>query len=425
MHFRYGRISSLLFVIYACVALTTASFSSAAQAGVSSWNQNKYASLVVDGSTGAVIRQQNAGKLRHPASLTKLMTLYVTFLAIDKNKLRMNERFTVSRHAAARPPSKLYLKAGSTIAVRDLINALAIKSANDAAAVLAEGISGSEPEFAKLMTKVASHLGMKKTQFRNASGLHHPAQVTTAYDMARLAIAMKRDFPQYYHIFKKNSFTYKGKTYSSHNNVVKNNAWADGLKTGYINASGFNLVTSAYKNNKRLIGVVMGGNTAGERDAFMVSMLNKAFGSSSLASNGQRINVSRNAAAAMSGGVTPKAVLKPGSSYALASAQTADDEPNVTVKLKPNIKKAAKPIQVASAAPVPVRAKPQRVAQHYRAAVTVLEHEESGKVSKRTETYPVQASPFVTPAGPKEVAAYYDRAKSSQSNTNSFGFKPY
>jgi D-alanyl-D-alanine carboxypeptidase len=241
-------------------------------------DRNKHASLVVDGETGAVIRHQYANETRHPASLTKMMTLYIAFLALEKQKLRLKQQFTVSAHAAAQPPSGVGLRTGETVAVQDLILALIIKSANDAAAALAEGISGSEPRFAALMNKVAAHLGMERTRFYNASGLHDERQVTTAYDMARLAIALKRDFPQYYHLFKKTSFRFKGRLYASHNHVVRNYKWADGLKTGYVRQSGFNLVTTAAKGDKTLVGVVLGGVSARERDARMVAMLEKTFG---------------------------------------------------------------------------------------------------------------------------------------------------
>ncbi|MET0156180.1 MAG: D-alanyl-D-alanine carboxypeptidase family protein [Rickettsiales bacterium] len=424
---KHASISIRIVAFWACVAVLFGGMSSA-YAGVGAWNQNKYASLVVDGQTGAVIRQQNAGKLRYPASLTKLMTLYVTFLALQKGKLNMNERFVVSAHAASRPPSKLFLRAGSTVAVRDLVNALAIKSANDAASVLAEGISGSEPEFARLMTKVASRLGMRQTQFRNASGLHDPAQYTTAYDMARLAIAMKRDFPQYYYVFKKDSFVYNGQTHYSHNNVTRNYAWVDGLKTGFVNASGFNLVTSAYKNNRRLIGVVMGGNTAGERDSFMVSMLNDAFnGSNVAANNNNRLRVNNGASAvamasAVSGAASlpaPALKLKPDlSSFAVAAASN-DVDPDVTMQLKPSVpsrrpavaaaapRYMPAPIQVASVAPP---RSPAQVAPQYRpAVVTVLQYGyDSPKSAAQQPRYSApRVSPFVTPSGPEEVAAYY------------------
>jgi D-alanyl-D-alanine carboxypeptidase len=237
----------------------------------------KYSSLVINADTGVILHQNEAGKSRYPASLVKIMTLYLTFQAIENGKLSMDSKLKVSAKAAAQAPSKLGLREGSHIAVKDAILALIIKSANDIAVVLAESIEGTEAQFAKKMTATAKKLGMNHTNFVNASGLHNQKQVTTAFDMARLAVALRRDYPTYYPLFNTSKFVYNGAVYTSHNRVTKTYRGADGLKTGFINASGFNLVTSASRNGNNIIGVVFGGQTTKRRDQQMVKLLDKAF----------------------------------------------------------------------------------------------------------------------------------------------------
>lgn len=237
----------------------------------------KFSSLVIDAKTGVVLHQKNAGEIRHPASLVKMMTLYMTFQALERGKLSMDTNLKVSAHAAAQPASKLYLKAGSTIPVREAILALSVKSANDVAVVLAEAIGGTEENFAAQMTRMAKKLGMSKTNFVNASGLHNKRQVTAAYDMAKLAVALRRDYPKYYTIFDRTQFSFKGQKYVTHNRVAANYPGADGLKTGFVNASGFNLVTSAKRGNTSIVGVVIGGTSSKNRDRQMMKLLDQAF----------------------------------------------------------------------------------------------------------------------------------------------------
>jgi D-alanyl-D-alanine carboxypeptidase len=237
----------------------------------------RFASILLDGRTGQVLEESNADAITYPASLTKIMTLYMVFEALEKGKLRADQRFPVSQHAAAQAPSKLDLKAGETVAVQDLILALITKSANDAAVVIAEGMAGSEFEFARRMTKRARELGMSRTTFRNASGLPNPHQQTTARDMATLGRAMWRDHPRRYRYFATDEFVWKGQIHHNHNGLLGRYDGVDGIKTGFINASGFNLVASAERNGRRLIGVVMGGTTARGRDARMASLLDAGF----------------------------------------------------------------------------------------------------------------------------------------------------
>ena len=231
-------------------------------------------SIIIDADSGEILSSSAADQLRYPASLTKVMTLYITFDALEKGLIRMDDKLPVSRNAANRSPSKLGLRAGEKISVRDAIMALVIKSANDCATVLAEGLGYSEENFAKTMTKVARELGMKNTTFKNASGLPNRAQKTTARDMALLGAAMYHHFPQYYKLFSAKKFTYKGKTYYTHNHLLKSFEGADGMKTGFTNAAGFNIITSAERNGNRVIAVTMGHDTAKLRDRKVAKLMN-------------------------------------------------------------------------------------------------------------------------------------------------------
>jgi D-alanyl-D-alanine carboxypeptidase len=237
----------------------------------------KYASFVIDAESGQVLHQANADTRNYPASLTKMMTLYLVFEALHEKKWSLNKRLKVSARAARQPASKLALKRGTTIRVRDAILALVTKSANDVASVIAEGMSGSERNFGLKMTAKARKLGMSRTTFRNASGLPNRAQLSTARDMGTLARALIRDYPQYYHYFSTESFRYGGLTHKNHNKLLKSYSGADGIKTGYIRASGFNLVASVERDDRRLIGVVFGGKSSGSRNRHMTSLLDKGF----------------------------------------------------------------------------------------------------------------------------------------------------
>jgi D-alanyl-D-alanine carboxypeptidase len=237
----------------------------------------KYSSIVIDAETGATVSEHDADSPNYPASLTKMMTLYLTFESLEQGKLHLDQRFSVSPHAANQAPSKLGLEPGDTIALRDLILALVTHSANDAAVVLAEGQAGSEGAFAERMTAKAHALGMASTTFYNASGLPEPDQLTTARDLARLARGLYHDFPKEYAYFATEEFTYKGVSYANHNHLMSAFRGMDGIKTGYIRASGFNLAASAVRDNRRLIGVVMGGESAHSRDLKMAELLNTAF----------------------------------------------------------------------------------------------------------------------------------------------------
>ena len=237
----------------------------------------RYAAIVVDAQTGEILHSENPDALRYPASLTKIMTLFMIFEAIDRKKIRFDTEWRVSAFAAGQSPTKLGLQAGRTIPVRDVVLGLITKSANDAAVVAAENLAGTEQAFAAQMTERARKLGMSRTTFRNASGLPNPGQQTTAADLSRLARALIRNFPHHYQLFSTSHFTYAGTTHHNHNRFMQWYDGADGLKTGYIHASGFNLAASATRNDRRLVGVVMGGPSAGWRDDRMGQIMDAAF----------------------------------------------------------------------------------------------------------------------------------------------------
>ena len=234
-------------------------------------------SIVIDAETGRILSEMNADAITYPASLTKMMTLYLTFEALNAGRLRLDQYLPVSSEAASKSPTKLHLVPGDSVQVHDLILGIVTKSANDAAAVLAEGLAGSEPAFADRMTAKARQLGMTSTVYRNASGLPDPEQRTTARDVAQLALALYHDFPREYRYFATREFFFRGRVILTHNHLLDWYEGADGIKTGYIGASGFNLAASAVRNGHRLIGVVMGGASAGSRDREMAALLDQGF----------------------------------------------------------------------------------------------------------------------------------------------------
>ncbi|MCP3444898.1 serine hydrolase [Bradyrhizobium sp. CCGUVB14] len=233
----------------------------------------KFASIIVDGNSGTVLQSNSPDGLRHPASLTKIMTLYLLFERLESGKMKLDTEMPVSQHAADQDPTKLNLRAGQTIRVEDAIKGLVTRSANDAAVVIAEAIGGDEDDFAAMMTRKARALGMSKTVYRNANGLPNDEQVTTARDQATLGRAIQERFPRYYRFFSTTSFTWRGEQIRNHNHLLGSVEGVDGIKTGYTRASGFNLVTSMRRGNRHLIGVVLGGRSGGSRDAIMRNLL--------------------------------------------------------------------------------------------------------------------------------------------------------
>ncbi len=255
----------MAFVIVASAFL---SISRTAEAG--------YAHYIYDVQSGKVLASQNGETLNHPASLTKMMTLYLTFEALRTGRLHWDDRIVMTKNAASKIPFKLGVPAGQTITVREAVYGMAIRSANDAAAAMGDHLGGSEERFGAIMTRKARQLGMRSTVFRNASGLPDKAQVTTARDMAVMALSLIRDYPREYKIFSQRSFSFRGRTIKGHNNLMYRYPGMDGIKTGFINASGYNLASAVDVNGRRVIGVVLGGKTARQRDNRMADLLDQA-----------------------------------------------------------------------------------------------------------------------------------------------------
>lgn len=240
-----------------------------------------YAAIVVDVNSGNVLHEANADEIRHPASLTKIMTLFMLFERLESGKLTLESLLRVSEHAASQSPTRIGLQDDGTISVEDAIKAMITRSANDAAVVVAENLAGSEAEFARQMTRKARALGMSKTVYRNASGLPDSEQVTTARDQAILGRAIQERFPRYYRYFSTRSFTFRGRRIGNHNRLLGRIEGVDGIKTGYTRASGFNLVTSMRRGSRHVVAVVLGGASAGSRDARMVQLVNRHIESAS------------------------------------------------------------------------------------------------------------------------------------------------
>lgn len=266
-------VMMLLIIALACPSVAQAARKKSKQPVAN----DKYAALVIDADTGEVLKADHADSQRHPASLTKMMTMLMVFDALAEKRLRLTDYIRISNHAATRPPSKIGIRAGGKIRVDDALRSVSVKSANDIAAAVAEAIAGSESRFAQRMNVRARSIGMKNTHFVNASGLHSPYQVTTARDMAVLARYLIATYPSYYRYFGVRSFSYGGRTHNNHNKLLGRYDGMDGMKTGYISQSGFNLVASVRRGDRRLIGVVFGGRTGRSRDDHMASILDAAF----------------------------------------------------------------------------------------------------------------------------------------------------
>lgn len=258
-----------------CAAIVAFAAALASASGNQASANEKYAAIVVDHQTGKVLFSRHADGRRYPASLTKIMTLYLLFDELKAGRTKLTDRIVMSKHAASMPPSKLGLKPGSTIAVQDAIKALVTKSANDVAAAVGEHIAGTESAFARRMTRKARSIGMRRTTFRNASGLPDSKQATTARDMATLGRSIMSNHPKYYKYFSTRSFKYRGRAYGNHNRLLGKVKGVDGIKTGYTRASGFNLTSSVRRNNKHIVAVVMGGRTGRSRNDHMASLISQ------------------------------------------------------------------------------------------------------------------------------------------------------
>jgi len=320
-----------------------------------------FSSIIVDGNSGATLSANNPDASRHPASLTKIMTLYLLFERLDAGKMKLDSEMNVSEHASEQAPTKLGLRPGQTIAVEDAIKGLVTRSANDAAVVIAEAIAGDEGDFAKLMTRKARALGMTKTVYRNASGLPDDEQVTTARDQSTLGRAIQDRFPRYYRYFSTTAFNYHGHSIRNHNRLLGNVEGVDGIKTGYTRASGFNLVTSMRRGNRHLVGVVMGGRSGGSRDAIMRGLLaenlEKAATKRTVAAIAERNSTDANADVAEA-----EAASRPTQTVqAQGAVQVASAEPGAAAPVRSTAPASRSIIANAAAAVPPPQAKAEQI----------------------------------------------------------------
>jgi len=324
--------------------------------GFLSGGHASYSAIVVDANSGRTIYGRNEDELRHPASVTKVMTLYLLFEQLEKGRLRLDSPLMISQHAAAQAPSKLGLAPGETIDVENAIKAVVTKSANDIACAIAENIGGDEESFAHMMTQKAHALGMSRTHYANASGLPNPQQITTAHDLAILGRAIQDRFPRYYRYFATHNFAYQGANHRNHNHLLGRIEGVDGIKTGYTRASGFNLLTSVRRGNRHIVAVVMGGRTAGARDQAMASLIEEHVASGAPLRTARAITENETATVAENRSEPETLPTRPIEPQKLAYAEPAptpvadiDDDRTASIPAP-----ATKPARVAAVAPAPV-----------------------------------------------------------------------
>jgi D-alanyl-D-alanine carboxypeptidase len=320
-----------------------------------------FSSIIVDANSGATLASNSPDGIRHPASLTKIMTLYLLFERLESGKMTLDTEMPVSEHASEQAPTKLGLRPGQTIRVEDAIKGIVTRSANDAAVVIAEAIGGDEEDFAKMMTRKARSLGMVRTTYVNANGLPDDQQVTTARDQATLGRAIQDRFPRYYRYFSTLAFSYHGQTIRNHNHLLGSVEGVDGIKTGYTRASGFNLVTNLRRGNRHLVGVVMGGRSGGSRDATMRSLLaenlDKAATTRTVAAITERSPADANADVAEDAAQSrPTQTVQVDGAVQVASASSEPAAPP-PVRSSPPVQKSS--VLAAAAAAVPPPAKPE------------------------------------------------------------------
>jgi D-alanyl-D-alanine carboxypeptidase len=355
-----------------------------------------YADIVIDANSGTVLHATNPDASRHPASLTKIMTLYLLFEQLEAGKLKLDSALKVSAEAAGQSPTKLGLKPGSTLAAEEAIKGMVTRSANDAAVVVAEAIAGSESDFAHLMTRKAQALGMKGTVYKNASGLPNDDQVTTARDQAILGRAIQERFPRYYKYFSIRSFTFRGQSISNHNHLLGKVDGVDGIKTGYISASGFNLVTSVHRGGRYLVAVVMGGSSGASRDARMRDLITEKITLASIKRTAPMVAEAEHPARNSETAVVAKAEAKPEPMVVIKSESrpapmaVAKAEPKVANKIdvKAEPKGEAKPgprFAVASAVSFPARI-------HAAAPTTEPTQSEAAATATLTQTHVIIGS---------------------------------
>ena len=366
-----------------------------------------FASIIVDANSGATLQSNNPDAIRRPASLTKIMTLYLLFERLEAGKMKLDSQMEVSEHASEQAPTKLGLKPGQTLRVEDAIKGLVTRSANDAAVVIAEALAGDEDNFAKLMTRKARALGMSKTTYRNASGLPNDDQLTTARDQATLGRAIQDRFPRYYRYFATSTFVYRGHAIRNHNRLLGNVEGVDGIKTGYTRASGFNLVTSMRRGNRHLVGVVLGGRSGGSRDAIMRNLL---------AENLEKAPASAPSppsASAAQAKAMPRSPKRPRSESVQVQGAVqvaASAEPGLDAMSQSRSVAPAKPSLMAAAAAAlpPLPAKPQAAAKPEPAPLTsgVIQTQPISAIPGSAEPMkPVRVKTVQVKAGPIKLAS--------------------
>ena len=362
-----------------------------------------FSSIIVDGNSGATLAATNPDAIRHPASLTKIMTLYLLFERMDAGRLKLDTEMSVSEHASDQAPTKLGLHPGQSIRVEDAIKGLVTRSANDAAVVIAEAIAGDEDSFAKLMTRKARSLGMSRTTYRNASGLPDDDQVTTARDQATLGRAIQDRFPRHYRFFSTLTFNYHGQSIRNHNHLLGSVEGVDGIKTGYTRASGFNLVTSMRRGNRHLVGVVLGGRSGSSRDATMRSLLaenlEKAATKRTVATINERNTADTSADVAEAGGdSSPPPMAQPQAPVQVASADGAGT--SAVRSLSP----ASQPLSLGLAAAAVPAVKPR--AEPVPLTSGVIQPQSIAAIPGSTEPMkPVKVKTVQVKAGPLKLAS--------------------
>jgi D-alanyl-D-alanine carboxypeptidase len=363
----------------------------------------QFSSIIVDGNSGAVLASNNPDGIRRPASLTKIMTLYLLFERLESGKMKLDTEMDVSEHASEQAPTKLGLRPGQTLKVEDAIKGLVTRSANDAAVVIAEAIAGDEEEFARLMTRKARALGMSKTTYRNASGLPNDEQLTTARDQATLGRAIQDRFPRYYRYFATSVFNYRGQAIRNHNRLLGNVEGIDGIKTGYTRASGFNLVSSMRRGNRHLVGVVLGGRSGGSRDAIMRNLL---------AENLDKAATKRTVAAITernpNGGAVEMAEADTAPSRVMAEATQSEPGPAAT-QMTRSIGPAKPSLMAAAAAALPspsAKVEPQAKPEPAPLTSGVIQTQPISAIPGSAEPMkPVKVKTVQVKAGPMKLAA--------------------
>jgi len=371
----------------------------------------QFSSIIVDGNSGATLSSNNPDGIRHPASLTKIMTLYLLFERLDAGKMKLDTEMDVSERASEQAPTKLGLRPGQTIKVEDAIKGLVTRSANDAAVVIAEAIAGDEDDFAKLMTRKARALGMTKTVYRNANGLPNDEQVTTARDQATLGRAIQDRFPRYYRYFSTSVFNYHGQSIRNHNRLLGNVEGVDGIKTGYTRASGFNLVTSMRRGNRHLVGVVLGGRSGGSRDAIMRNLLaenlEKGATTRTVAAITERNSADANFDVADAAASRPAETVQASGGFAASEPSLASATTRSVAPAKPSLMAAAAAaLPPAPAKPEPSKFEPQAKPEPAPLTSGVIQTQAISAIPGSAEPMkPVKVRTVQVKAGPMKLAS--------------------